>query len=113
MGLASGFVAAGVNNVVGSLWNVNDRATAFFMKKFHEILITSDTDVPSALKQAQYLLRNVTNKDLQEWEKTLPSQLNQERSLRMPVQKPNGETDDEVKPFESPYYWAAFCAIGL
>jgi CHAT domain-containing protein/tetratricopeptide (TPR) repeat protein len=113
VGLASGFVAAGAKNVVGSLWNVNDRATAYFMRKFHEILRTSDTDVPSALKQAQYLLRNVTNKELQEWETTLPSQLNQERSLRMPVQKTDGETDDDVKPFESPFYWGAFCAIGL
>jgi CHAT domain-containing protein/Flp pilus assembly protein TadD len=113
VGLASGFVAAGANNVVGSLWNVSDRATAYFMRKFHEILIASDTDVPSALKQAQYLLRNVTNKELEEWETMLPSQLNQERSLRMPVQARDGETDDDVKPFESPYYWAAFCAIGL
>ena len=113
VGLASGFVAAGANNVVGTLWNVDDRATAYFMRKFHEILIASDRDVPSALKQAQYLLRNVTNKELEEWETTLPSPLNQERSLRMPVQKPDGETDANAKPFESPYYWAAFCAIGL
>jgi CHAT domain-containing protein len=112
VGLASGFVAAGANNVVGSLWNVSDRATAYFMRKFHEILIASDTDVPSALKQAQYLLRNVTKKELEEWETTLPSPLSQERSLRMPVQKPDGETDANAKPFESPYYWAAFCAIG-
>jgi tetratricopeptide (TPR) repeat protein len=113
VGLASGFVAAGANNVVGSLWNVSDRATAYFMRKFHEILIASDTDVPSALKQAQHLLRNVTNKELEDWETTLPSPLNQERSLRMPVQARDGETDDDAKPFESPYYWAAFCAIGL
>jgi CHAT domain-containing protein len=113
VGLASGFVAAGANHVVGTLWNVDDRATAYFMSKFHEILRTSDRDVPSALKQAQYLLRNVTHKQLQEWQTTLPSQLNQERSLRMPVQQTDGETDAEVKPFESPYYWGAFCAIGL
>ena len=113
VGLASGFVAAGANHLVGSLWNVDDRATAYFMSKFHEILRTSDPDVASALKQAQFFLRNVTNKQLQERQKTLPSQLSQERSLRMPVQKKDGEMDDDVKPFESPYYWSAFCAIGL
>jgi CHAT domain-containing protein len=114
VGLASGFVAAGVNNVVGSLWNVNDLSTAYLMVKLHEILKNSDNpDVASALKQAQYLLRNVTNKELQEWREKLPLESSQYRNLRIPVKKSDGETGANDKPFASPFYWAAFCAIGL
>jgi CHAT domain-containing protein len=114
VGLASAFVAAGVNNVVGSLWNVNDLSTAYLMSKFHEIRKKPDNpDVASALKQAQYLLRNVTNKELQEWQQQLPLELSQYRSLRLPVRRTDGETDADDKPFKSPFYWAAFCAIGL
>jgi CHAT domain-containing protein/Tfp pilus assembly protein PilF len=114
VGLASGFVAAGVNNVVGSLWNVNDLSTAYLMSKFHEIRKKPDNpDVASALKQAQYLLRNVTNKELQEWQQQLPLELSQYRSLRIPVRRTDRETDADDKPFKSPFYWAAFCAIGL
>jgi CHAT domain-containing protein len=114
VGLASAFAAAGVNNVVGSLWNVNDLSTAYLMSKFHAIRKKPDNpNVASALKQAQYLLRNVTKKELQEWQEQLPLELSQYRSLRIPVRRTERETDADDKPFKSPFYWAAFCAIGL
>jgi CHAT domain-containing protein/Flp pilus assembly protein TadD len=110
VGLASSFLAVGAMNVIGSLWPINDLASAYLMTQFHKILIDSEyRDVATALKQAQHLLRNVTNKQLQEWAEQLPVDCSQYRSLRIPTATIN----DNDKPFESPFYWAAFCAIGL
>jgi CHAT domain-containing protein/Tfp pilus assembly protein PilF len=110
VGLASSFLAVGAMNVIGSLWPIDDRASAYLMTQLHKILIDSEyPDVATALKQAQHLLRNVTHQQLQEWAEQLPVDCSQYRSLRIPTEKIN-END---KPFESPFYWAAFCAIGL
>ncbi len=110
IGLASGFVAAGVNNVVGSLWKVDDCSTAYLMTKFHEILNSSDNyDVASALKVAQDWLKNATNEDL----KQFSVEISQSRDVRFPSTEKEEENPPDYKPFSSPYYWAGFCAIGL
>ena len=111
IGLASGFVAAGVNNVIGSLWKVNDCSTAYLMTKFHEILKTpANKDVPSALKEAQEWLRNATNAELEQF----PLQRSQNRDFgRLSAQEIAVNRCLDHKPYASPYYWAGFCAIGL
>jgi CHAT domain-containing protein len=38
VGLARGFLAAGAQNLVASLWNVHDRSAAEFMGRFYEVL---------------------------------------------------------------------------
>ncbi|NJO31626.1 MAG: CHAT domain-containing protein [Richelia sp. SL_2_1] len=106
IGLPSGFIRAGSPSVVSSLWNVSDISTALLMIKFYENL--QNLDVPLALKEAQTWLRNATKQELEEWASNKfhnPEHIVQLQSslFRKP---PNS------KPFESPYYWAAFCAIG-
>ena len=111
IGLASGFVAAGVNNVIGSLWRVDDRSTAYLMTKFHNILTSyPHKDVPSALKEAQDWLRNATNAELDQF----PIQRSQVRDFGiLSAQEIAENRSPNHKPFASPYHWAGFCAIGL
>jgi CHAT domain-containing protein len=110
IGLASGFVAAGVNNVIGSLWKVDDQSTAYLMTKFHEILNSSDNyDVASALKAAQDWLKNATNNDL----KQFSGDIRQSRDIDLSFTETVEENSPDNTPFSSPYYWAGFCAIGL
>jgi tetratricopeptide (TPR) repeat protein len=59
-GLASltrGFMYAGSPRVVASLWSVEDRATAMFMRAFYEALFVRGQRAPAALRTAQAALR--------------------------------------------------------
>ena len=51
LGLVRPFLQSGVAHVVASLWEVDDRATAFLMTEFHRNL--RDLSVSEALRQAQ------------------------------------------------------------
>lgn len=105
IGLPSGFLYAGASSVVSSLWTVDDLSTAFLMIRFYQNLQKGFT-VALALNQAQLWLRDITGAKLWQWiqEKQLPLDPTQKLYFRrMP---PNS------KPFQNPFYWAAFSAIG-
>jgi len=110
--LPSGFLYAGSPSVVSSLWKVDDFATAFLMIKFYQNLCRLQTRktgaVAVALNQAQIWLRDVTKEELEEWTNHLSLTPTQRADLFDLFE------DEETKeqPFQSPYYWAAFCAIG-
>jgi CHAT domain-containing protein len=105
--LATGFLYAGSQGVLSSLWSVNDFATAYLMIKCYENLETADMAV--ALNTAQIWLRDATKEDLQTWTSKLP--LNPTQKL---IQLPAlfNKMEANTKPFQSPDYWAAFCAVG-
>ncbi|WP_446418075.1 CHAT domain-containing protein [Coleofasciculus sp.] len=106
IGLNYGFLVAGTASIVCSLWTVNDISTALLIIRFYQNL-KSGLTVPIALNQAQTWLRDATKEELQQWVKQL-SNPNHRMQLRafLNHKPPNS------KPFESPYHWAAFCAIG-
>jgi CHAT domain-containing protein len=106
IGLATGFLYAGSQGVLSSLWSVNDLATAFLMIKFYENLETADMAV--ALNTAQTWLRDVTKSKLLEWLDELQLDSKSTQGIEDLVKK----YKSEKKLFESPFYWAAFCAIG-
>jgi len=107
IGLPSGFLIAGSPSVVSSLWRVNDLSTAFLMIKFYQNL-KSGLTVALALNTAQTWLRDATKEQLQQWASQLP--LDDEQELQLDTFFYNLQPSS--KPFESPYHWAAFCAIG-
>ncbi|NJL10080.1 MAG: CHAT domain-containing protein [Calothrix sp. SM1_7_51] len=107
IGLPSGFLLAGSTNVVSSLWPVNAVATALLMITFYEEL-QKQPNIAIALNTAQRWLRDTTTQGFQERIKTLP--------VPLLLQKEFGKYFENqgvnIKPFESPYYWSAFCIIG-
>jgi CHAT domain-containing protein len=114
IGLPSGFLYAGASNVVATLWTVNDLSTTFLMIKFYENLNqqlkkTSELNVANALQNAQLWLKKVDKKQLGEWLPNISlTDINHETQLEDWL----SELQPNIKPFESPYYWAGFCAIG-
>lgn len=107
IGLPSGFLYAGSPSVVSSLWTVDDISTSFLMIKFYQNLQEIDS-VPIALNQAQLWLRSVTKEELEKWSRDLPVTYAQMFDIDVALfHKP-----DNSRPFASPYYWAAFCAVG-
>lgn len=112
IGLPSGFLLAGSTNVVCSLWAVSAISTALLMIKFYEQLNQQPASIVVALNTSQCWLRDTTVQGFQDWLKN--SQLSLERQIRLKqyfnqLEAQQGAT---AKPFESPYHWAAFCAIG-
>lgn len=107
--LPSSFLYAGSSSVVSSLWAVNDLSTACLIIKFYENLRDCQTypTVAVALNKAQLWLRDVTKKELHRWISKLPDPVGRRKLLNW-----IREIKAESKPFESPHYWAAFCAIG-
>lgn len=65
MTIATGFLCAGAINVVSTLWEVDDLATAIFSIIYYQLL-KDGLDRPTALQQAQYQLKNLTGEELKQ-----------------------------------------------
>ncbi|MET0095207.1 CHAT domain-containing protein [Limnospira platensis] len=114
IGLPSGFILAGSPNVVSTLWAVADISTAIFMIQFYQTLQQQpDLSVVLALRQTQTWLREATVQDLLDWVDSC-AVISEERRKQMQKRLAFGSWKKKLdaKRFESPYYWAAFCAIG-
>ncbi|MEH2126424.1 CHAT domain-containing protein [Nostoc sp.] len=109
IGLPSGFLLAGSTNVVSSLWTVSATATALLMIKFYEEL-QQQSNIVLALNTAQRWLRETTVKGFQGWLNNCSLSLVWQTQLNQYFDDKHDNAS--TKPFESPFYWAAFCNIG-
>ncbi|NEO73749.1 CHAT domain-containing tetratricopeptide repeat protein [Moorena sp. SIO3H5] len=107
IGLPSGFLVAGSPALVCSLWKVNELSTTLLMIKFYDNLRTA-MSLGIALNQAQRWLRDVTKEKLEEYIDKLPLNFVEKYVIKAKFYNLNSSD----KPFESPFHWAAFCAIG-
>jgi hypothetical protein len=103
IGLPNIFLAAGVRYVIGSLWKVNQLATAVLLGRCCELL-SSGAPPPVALNQAQRDAMRMSQEELIAWVRVgLPS--------LAPALEPElvrmGPT-----PFAHPRYWAGFYVQG-
>ncbi|MDJ1179690.1 CHAT domain-containing protein [Roseofilum sp. BLCC_M91] len=109
--ILAGFFFAGARNVLGTLWAVNDLSTAIFMIRFYETLLTQpQPPVALSLKHTQEWMRSLTCADLVNWISTC--------SLMPEAHKPSIQQrfslgfKPHYQPYQSPYHWAAFYAVG-
>jgi CHAT domain-containing protein len=109
IGFPGAFLLAGSASVVGSLWTPSDISTAFLMIKFYQNLQTAST-LAVALNQAQLWLQNITKAELKFW--ITANSLPLAPTMRQNFNKMLHKLQDDQKPFQDPFHWAAFCAIG-
>jgi CHAT domain-containing protein len=101
-----------VPGVVASLWAVNEISTALLMMKFYEHVITlweeqgTQASIAPALQTAQCWLRDATQVELEAWVKQLNLSPTQHLQFKVFFYS------KAERPFSSPFYWAAFTAIG-
>ncbi|WP_293045631.1 CHAT domain-containing tetratricopeptide repeat protein [Moorena sp. SIO1F2] len=107
IGLPSGFLVAGTPAVVSSLWAVDEVSTALLLIKFYQNLL-EQMSLAVALNQAQFWLRDSTQSQLLAWSKQLPL----DNSLMKKIEQALDWFNPDEQPFQDPYDWAAFCAIG-
>ena len=101
LGLTRAFMFAGAPRVICSLWKVDDEATRAMMGRFYEVWNPKDGSgglgAAAALRAAQAFIRT--------HEVDVPDEEATKREGR-PVKK-------RVRPWEHPYYWAAWVLWGL
>ncbi len=119
VGLSSGFLYAGCNSVIGTLWTVSDISTGLIMAEFYRLLKQQEhtkrhTDVAIALKQAQHWLRHLTcEQAVARIEHALPSLPEAVRpNYTYDIQELKRRHQPTDCLYSSPFYWAPFCAVG-
>ena len=113
VGLSRCLIAAGVPSVIVSLWNVDDLSTVFLMVRFYQNYKQENLPVTQALNQAQKWLKEVNKKDFNLWIEEQNIDLKKvDLTHRNKFKRLLHKLSDNDQPFNHPYYWAAFCAIG-
>jgi len=128
IGLSAGFLYAGANSVISSLWAVDDLSTSLLMEKFYDNMLNKKMGKAKALKQAQQYVRDISNKEFKLLIKKLVEDIERQRSSQrdsdgrdylekrgdrlFDEQIKYEEKPDDDKPFEHPYYWGAFVCNG-
>ena len=106
-GLQRGFKKAGADAVLMSLWKVDDDATRLLMSRFFSRL-SEGASKHDALLDAQKYVR--------EYEKEVPEDPQADMPFQT-VQNMQAHDDGDfsvkqiIRPYESPYYWAAFVLL--
>ncbi|MEH1940128.1 MAG: tetratricopeptide repeat protein, partial [Nostoc sp.] len=117
VGLVSGFLAKGANNVVSTLWRVDELPTTLLIIKFYQLLKQRQTPT-IALRKAKDWLRQLTYKHLAKWYRDLAKELNEPHSRAYLKTEAEIIEDDTKKkestepPYAHPYYSAGFILTG-
>jgi CHAT domain-containing protein len=111
LGLPAGFIIAGSQAVVGSLWSVSDPPTALLMKRFYNNLLDG-MGTSEALREAQLWLQRLSRNDaIAIMREGLIAHTNVEtEELTRKYTDWVGALGET--PFAHPYHWAAFAAFG-
>jgi tetratricopeptide (TPR) repeat protein len=116
VGLPSGFLFAGSQAVVSSLWPVSDVSTSILMMEFYDRLAAAgpgEQSVTRALTGAQQWMRAASAADLEAWAKDRHRlSAGQRLRLRTELQKAIHGAPAGAPPLGEPYHWAPFRVVG-
>jgi CHAT domain-containing protein len=119
VGLPSGFLFAGSQAVVSSLWRVADISTSILMMSFYDEVAKqretgSTFSASKALREAQNWLRTATPEELEQWVEGREGLTDRQRhALKLEIYRPVvGKNGEKCPPFADPIHWAAFHVLG-
>jgi CHAT domain-containing protein/Flp pilus assembly protein TadD len=100
-GITSGFIYAGAETVISSLWSVPDRPTSLLMKKMYSH-IKEGQGKAEALRNAQIWLRDFKDDS---------GEIDRDVNRGFTVESTDYEKCETVD-YSNPYYWAGFICTG-
>ncbi len=117
-GLATSVIEAGVPSSIGALWAIDDRVTPLLMVKLYSQCVKDDVSMQAspaaALREAQLWPRDLTRHELGRWlSGDAPT-----RERAAATYFVNAGLDKQLlaeegdRPFEHPFFWAAFANFG-
>jgi CHAT domain-containing protein len=117
VGFMQALLMSGTRSVCLSLWKVDDRSTALLMRRFYANLLGARPGLSQPMPKAEALAEAKTwlrSLDVDEASSELDSL---ERGGRRPARKPavtaaTASKAATVRPYDHPYYWAAFVLVG-
>ena len=119
VGLVSGFLEAGATSVLSTLWTVEEISSAWLMIRFYQLYL--EPKPPAlALKQAQEWLQTLTYPELKIWLEELMIEIRDIdfnvydylQDVIRDIQQKSDKMDINYRPYNYPYYWAAFTFTG-
>jgi CHAT domain-containing protein len=124
VGFAQALILCGTRSVCLSLWKVDDVATALLMERFYQNLLGKRDGLKAAMSKAAALaeaktwLRGLSREEALSRTGRLTNGIDRGKGrrrqlllpLQVPTSGPKAKLDD--RPFEHPYYWAAFVLVG-
>jgi CHAT domain-containing protein len=110
LSLATVLLSVGSACAVASLWPVDDGATAVLMLLVYEEMMRNALRPPEALRRAQLALQRLTFRDL---EPLLSRYPDLRPALQTSGHLPADRVDPAATPFEHPFLWAGFIAVGV
>ena len=112
--LAGGFLTAGANIVISSLWKVRDACAALLVDRFYENLTDRKMQPGAALKSAQLYLRSMTEDDaFAALGQMLESSSFANRESRNSLLQQYENRRQDMFPFSRAAEWAAFFVTGF
>ncbi|ELS00853.1 hypothetical protein Xen7305DRAFT_00005540 [Xenococcus sp. PCC 7305] len=119
VGLVSGFLEAGATAVLSTLWTVEEISSAWLMIRFYQLYLEKKTPA-LALKKAQAWLRSLTYSELKIWLEELAEEIRAThpnvyaylQDFIRDIQQKSDRMDTNHRPYDDPYYWAAFTCTG-
>ncbi len=114
LGLPGGFIVAGANAVIATLWRVDDLPTCLLLEKFFRLWNKGSRSVPEALAAAQQWMRKeVTVKYITErLDMWLEEATDSNEILEIQHGRWLAREDADTRPFQDEMYWAAFYVTG-
>jgi hypothetical protein len=115
VGFTQALLMSGTRSVCLSLWNVDDRSTALLMRRFYANLLGARPGLSQPMPKAQALAEAkiwLRNLDADDVDRALAAL---ERGGKRPLANPTPgkpSTTAKVRPYDHPYYWAAFVLVG-
>jgi tetratricopeptide (TPR) repeat protein len=111
LGFTQALFVKGARSVVLSLWKVDDQATSLLMRRFYENMLGKRPDLARPLRKAEALAEAkawLRSLDVVQAEQALfAAGLTRGERTAKPA-----PTANPGRPFEHPYFWAAFLLVG-
>jgi CHAT domain-containing protein len=116
IGFPAGFLQAGIPGVVSTLWSIDDISTALLITQFYHYHLDCKLLPSQALRHAQLWLQDATAKELMvrfgvERNKPADEKMMSYKQISSAWRR-FAALDPDKRPFEHPYYWAAFTFTG-